>query len=305
MDVEPHLDGRHTLSDEALPGVYRNADREAARAQSRLFHLTAVVLVLAFVASVFGTFSLKASHVDWAALGSVIALGGGIAASDLLRRHNPNRRWYAWRALAESVKTLAWLYSVAGGDFGRDQMGDDAAEHELASRIAAIEAEYGDLTPPREHTGVVSDAMARLRRAPLDARRATYEVDRLSHQRDWYLRRAGQHEARRDVWAWASIALQTAAFGLAALRFFEVIDFDLVGIATTAAAAAVAWQRGHDHAGLAEAYKRTAQELSELVRTVGSAAGERAWAAFVANAEMAMSREHTSWWARRRQVQAS
>ena len=120
---------------------------------------------------------------------------------------------------------------------------------------------------------------------------------------DWYRRRGDQHAARQDVWTWTSIGLQVAAFALAAARFVEVIDVDLVGIATTAAAGAVAWQRGHDHAGVAEAYKRTAQELGEIWKAIATATTEPAWAAYVANAEIAMSREHTSWWARRRKLQ--
>jgi len=273
-------------------------------AHARLFRLTAAVLVLAVVAAVFGVSSLKADHLEWAAFGSVVALGGGIAVSDVLRRRNPNRYWYAWRALAESVKTLAWLYSVAGGDFGKDDIADADARSELVSRIASIEAEYEDLQlPRREDAEVVSDAMSQLRGAPLDARRAAYDTERLRDQLAWYRRRGDQHAAQRDVWTWMSIGLQVSAFVLAGLRFFEVIGVDLVGIATTAAAGAVAWQRGHDHAGVTEAYGRTAQELLEISRTIAAASTEREWANFVANAEMAMSREHTSWWARRQRAQ--
>jgi hypothetical protein len=292
------------LEEDAFPNVYRTADQAAARAQARLYRLTAALLVFALVASVFGSVSLKSDHIDWAAVGSLLALVASITVSEILRRGNPNRRWYGLRALAESVKSLTWLYSVGGGDFGRATLNDAQANREIGERLRALLSEYYDILQESDQE-ITTAKMAELRGSSLAKRRETYRRERLEDQLAWYRRRAGEHSRQRDFWVWAAIGLQLVAFAVAALRLVELIDINLVGIATTAATGAVAWQRGHDHAGVAEAYARTAQELKSVSESIDDATSELEWADFVASAESAMSREHTSWWARRRHFRPS
>jgi hypothetical protein len=287
------------LDYDAFPSIYKTADEAAASAQARLYRLTAALLLLALAASAFGAVSLKSDHLNWAAVGSLLALAASIAISETLRRANPNRRWYGLRALAESVKSLAWLYSVGGGDFGCSMLTEEQATAEIRGRLGALEAEYSDILQVGGQESTTAK-MAALRGSSLADRRAAYRRERLEDQLAWYRRRAGEHSHQRDLWVWAAIGLQVVAFAVAALRLLEVIDVDLVGVATTAAAGAVAWQRGHDHAGVAEAYARTEHELISVSATIDGATSELAWADFVASAESAMSREHTSWWARRR-----
>ena len=64
----------------------------------------------------------------------------------------------------------------------------------------------------------------------------------------------------------------------------------------------IAWERGRDHAGVAAAYARTVAELEAVSAGAGAAGTTELWPAYVADAETAMSREHTSWIARRRRV---
>ena len=74
---------------------------------------------------------------------------------------------------------------------------------------------------------------------------------------------------------------------------------DGLGIVATLLAAAVAWTNAKQHTTLAESYAVAADDLTDVGRALALQTSEDAWAEFVANAESAMSREHTVWRARR------
>jgi len=291
------------LTDDDLPTLFKAADREAEKAQRRLVVLTAALLALAVVSAIFGSFSIEHAGKDWAAVGSLVSLAGGLGASYLLSQWNPNKHWYDFRALAESSKSLTWLYAVGGGDFGIDARSEQEARTDFLGRLGDLRQQLAPDTPAVTSDPVaITDRMRQLRSTTLDERRDAYRSGRLHQQLTWYRGRAGEHSRARTFWGWLTFALQSAGFSFAFLRLFEILHVDLVGIATTAAVSAAAWLRSHDHAGVAEAYSQTTLELGEIEPTVNDPATEAEWATWVASAETAMSREHTSWRARRRRL---
>lgn len=291
------------MTDEGLPTLFSAADQEAGKAQSQLFRLTAALLIGAIAAAIFGSFSVEHAGIDYAALGSLIALGGGLVVTYLQSQWNPNRRWYDFRALAESSKSLGWLYAVGGGDFELGTRSEEEMRGDFVDRLRKLRKQLAPHTPALEADPVaVTEAMTTSRAASLDERRDNYRTDRLNEQLHWYRRRSNDHSRSARYWVGLTFGLQGAGFLFASLRLFEVVNADLVGIATTAAVSAAAWLRSHDHAGIAEAYRQTAFELSEVEASIGDPKTEAEWATWVANSETAMSREHTSWLARRRRV---
>jgi hypothetical protein len=255
------------------------------------------------MAAVFGVFSIEHKAHEFAALGSIVFLALGFAATVILAIVNPNRDWYDLRALAESTKSLSWLFAVGGGDFEKGKRREPAISEDFAQRSGELRDRLGKgLKTEGDAPVAITSAMQELRAKALAVRRQAYLKDRLADQKTWYTNRARTHSHARTGWVLASGALQVTGFTLALLRFFEVVHIDLVGIATTAAVAAAAWLRANDHSGVAEAYRQTAYELGEIEATIDDAADEAEWATWVASAETALSREHTSWSARRRIV---
>jgi hypothetical protein len=254
-------------------------------------------------AAIFGSFSIEHAGLDLAAVGSLVGLAGGLTATYLLGQWNPNRHWYDFRALAESSKSLSWLYAVGGGDFEIGARSEEEARSDFVGRLRKLREQLAPHVPALESDPVaITDSMVRSRAASLDERRSAYRENRLAQQLHWYRRRSSDHVRSARFWGRVTILLQSAGFLFAFLRLFEVVSVDLIGIATTAAVSAAAWLRSHDHAGIAEAYRQTAFELSEIEATIGDPATEAEWATWAANTETAMSREHTSWRARRRHV---
>lgn len=89
------------------------------------------------------------------------------------------------------------------------------------------------------------------------------------------------------------------AIGLvcAVLKVVQLVDIDLAGVAGALAAAGVAWLQTRQHHQLASAYAVAAQELADIASRAHWPETEAEWAHFVDEAEEAISREHTLWWA--------
>ena len=289
------------LDEDSLPTLFRDADRGARDAEQRLLFLTAVLLIGSVVAATFGVLSFEHGGHEYAAAGSLVGLGIGLIATLVLAITNPTKRWYDLRALAESVKSLSLLYAVAGGDFGHGKRTDHDARADFATRLAELREQFGKrLKSPSDAPSAITDGMTSLRGQPLATRRSTYLERRLREQKAWYTRRSNDHARSRTRWLIISGASQAAGLVFAALRLWEVVHVDLAVVAATVAVAAAAWLRTNDHAGIAEAYVQTAHELGEIEATIGDPEDEDEWAAWVGSAETSMSREHTSWLARRR-----
>jgi hypothetical protein len=289
------------MTDNDLPSLFQVPDGGATTAQKRLYHLTALLLIFGTAAAVFGAIEIESSGVDWAALGSLVTLAGGLAISAFLERKNPNGTWYQRRALAESAKSLAWMYSVGGSDFRVD---DQDADGRYEDQMKALKADFASALKGLAEVAdeFTTRAMLAVRAGSPAERRDNYRDDRIEDQIGYYGRRAEEHRTSRNMWTAIQIGALVAAVALALLRFLDVIHDDFVGIATTVSASALAWLRAHDYAGLAEAYDRTHHELTLIRDDIGQPKDEAQWAEYVANAELAMSREHTSWIARRRRI---
>jgi SMODS and SLOG-associating 2TM effector domain 3/SMODS and SLOG-associating 2TM effector domain 1 len=299
--VSAPLDIVATLDEASLPTLFSDADRGARQAQGRLLRLTSVLLAASIFAAIFGVLSLEHDGRDYAAAGSLVGLGVGLLATVALALDNPKKRWYDLRALAESVKSLGTLYAVAGGDFGYGKQTNQEAREDFATRLAELREQFGsELKSLSTAPAAITEEMMSLRAQSLANRRAAYLSGRLRDQKGWYTLRSQDHSRAGKRWLLLTGAAQATGFVFAALRLFEVVHVDLGGIAATVAVAAAAWLRTNDHSGVAEAYRQTAHELSEIEATIREPGDEAEWATWVGSAETAMSREHTSWLARRR-----
>lgn len=288
------------LSDKTLPALHRDADAASLRAQREFFLATAATLCCSVLAAVFGSLDE-----DWAGYFAALAFIGALAGSYVLLKTNPERAWYDGRAVAESVKTLAWQYSVGGGDFPRTAAGPGASEERATDQrfidaLGAVRRGLRDVAPiPQGPVEQLTPAMRDLRAASLDERRAEYMSGRIQNQCRWYAEKARLNARRRVQWGGLSALLQTVGLLGALGKGAGLIEFDLLGIAAAAALAAAGWLRAKDHAELARAYAVAASELGDVRVSLEAATTELEWATAVRDAESAISREHTRWAARR------
>jgi hypothetical protein len=214
-----------------------------------------------------------------------------------LIRFQPERDWYAGRAIAESTKTLAWRFAVQGEPFG-PSLSDAESGDLLRTRVVEALKRGKDRINVGLGDAVVTKSMLALRRSPLPIRRDAYIRHRTEDQRRWYSSNAKKNEVRATWWRYALLAGELFAVAAAAIAFGRDEHIDFAGIVAAFVAGGAAWLAIKQHSQLTSAYRVAAGELAfqaDVLRGVPAAD----WPQAVADAEEAISREHTMWLATR------
>ncbi|WP_344650144.1 DUF4231 domain-containing protein [Cryptosporangium japonicum] len=286
------------LTDDQLPGLFRAADRASMAGQRYTLWWNQLRLGGAVVAAVGGAFSFMAGRFDlWGFVGLAGFLAALVAELVMLAQR-PEQEWYTGRAIAESAKTLAWKYAVRGAPFD-DTLPDKDARLLLAERLREVTAKaQGRVTVPTGPHAFVTEAMLALREQDLPTRRAIYLRNRVDDQRAWYERKAEANRRRAVWWQLSLVAGEIAAILIAAGRAFGIWEADWSGIMAALVAAGAAWLVLKQHSSLATAYAVTTNELGLAAEQLSTASDDD-WSQAVADAEEAISREHTMWLASR------
>ncbi|MED7823204.1 DUF4231 domain-containing protein [Streptomyces chiangmaiensis] len=288
-----------TIGDADLPPLYLDSDRRALARQSesiRAVRTQLVVLLLATAAAALAE-HLR-SHIASACAAVLYALTTVIGVHTSRRRARAH--WQAHRAVAETLKSLAWQYMVHGGPFH--------------SRVANPEALFADRLEERLRelrkmgwqdsrggtdtmgAGQITPRMRAVRAKSFEARRDIYLRDRVLEQLIWYGNRASRAHRASVRWSSVTAALTSLALLAATLRAFGVIgSWDFAGLLSAGAAAGVAWQEVRRHRPLTYAHSLIEQDLDTLRVAMGTTVTEEGWAEAVAEAERLVSPQHTDW----------
>jgi len=285
------------LIDDDLPGFYKDASKASAKGQTSYLRFSRARFAAAICAAVGGAFAVSSENLDWFAL---VALSGFIVAliADIyLAIAQPERDWYAGRALAESTKTLAWRYSVRGAPFA-EEIPEDELRALLRSRFRQVSERGRDRITILSEKPVVTKKMESLRDATFAQRKEVYIRDRTLKQRIWYTEKAECNSRRAKFWRLTLITGEVIATVLASLRLRGDVNFDFAGILAAGVTASAAWLALKQHSQLASAYRIAARELAIQEDALQDTTEEN-WPQAVADAEEAISREHTMWLASR------
>jgi len=289
-----------TLKDDQLSAVYVSSDAVSGRGQKRTALAVKTELAGLIVAGVAGITSIRvgAGQFDILAAVSALAFAVALISTAVRASKKPEGDWYAGRAAAESVRTMAWRFATGGNPFPLATPDIDAPTLFL-SRLAQIlralpDTDMGSV-PLEAHE--ITKEMKDVRAAHVETRKEVYRRDRIEDQLRWYQKRAGTHRKSARRWLTVTIAASALGFVAAGLKFFNVIDFDMLGVFGSIASAAIAWNQLNQHRTMVSAYTVTARELS-IIRDRIDGIPEAEWPQFVSDSEDAISREHTLWLAR-------
>jgi hypothetical protein len=226
-----------------------------------------------------------------------------ISAAILLVRSisKPEQHWYKARALAESVKTLAWRYSMGAHPFDRTTAAENRQElKENLLRLLKLNPELVERLPgDAAADDQVTAEMDRLRGLPLAERQDYYEKHRVQEQRRWYRDKSATNKKIARRWLIASVVAYLLAIGLSLARIawpaWEIWPIEpLIVIASSI----VGWVQIKRLNELAASYGVTAQEIGMINITLAEDTSVKTFSDFVNDAEGAFSREHTFWLAR-------
>lgn len=277
-----------------LPGVYKAAGELSKKGQDRFRALTFASLVLLVVASAVGLIETRTG--GWLA---AAAFAVALLLTSLWVFRSAERDWYDGRAAAESVKSVSWKFVVGGEPY---EAGVPDAEKRYRAALSAVIDELRGLgSPLRAPTSApTSQVLHDVRALPLDERQAIYGEQRIENQRGWYAGRAEDHRHSARAWQGAMLIAEAVGLVAAVLKATGVVDVDLLSPLAAFAAGAAAWVNAIDYVSTARAYEVASFELEAIGNGVAAVTQETDWATFVADAEQAMSREHTMWLARRK-----
>ncbi len=292
------------ITDDDLPAIFRAADNASLQAQRRYLILLGVVLSLLVAASLVGAISTaKPDLSSLLAASNAALLFSSVLLTGVIRTRKPEREWLGGRAIAESVKSLAWRYMSGAEPFARG-LGAATVDQKFAESLSAILDQRRNLS--WEPGGALSaqpqitDEMRQVRAFSLDDRKDLYVRYRINDQIQWYSSRAEANKRLQEKWFSAVIGVQLLAFLIALFSIFDTaFPLNLTSVLTSLAAAFLAWMQVKHHQELSQSYGIEAHELGIISSQVLHKNTEGEFSSFVADAESAMSREHTLWTARR------
>ena len=277
-----------------LPGLHDAADRASQSAQRRYLALIRINLIALITGSLAAILAPTEDSFGRTIAGlGAIALFTALGTTFIIQNKSYERTWYGGRAVAESVKTLAWRYMTRAEPFT-----DDA----FLDRLKEILAHGATLNVKVSGTGAdqITKRMRDMRDSSLETRRELYARCRIADQRDWYAGKATANErAENKFFVAMLLADGLAVIAAVAHIIWPMFVVNPTGMFATIAAAVLAWLQVRRHQELAQSYAIAAQELAIIHGKAEHIESEEELATFVADAENAISREHTLWVARR------
>ena len=297
----------HEFADQNLPALHNAASKASITAQERYIALFGLNLLLLSLGAIVTGVSLQSNSMraTFAMIAGIsFTLSLIVAAALGTKRYE--KSWYGGRAIAESVKTLAWKYMTGAEPYEIFLSARDADERFGMDVSAVLEQRRhlsGALHGELSNSPQITAEMRFIRQLNTDERKAVYVTARIENQRHWYAERATTNQ--RNEWWW--FCLIVAAQALAAASAFILVRWPstplrLTGVFATLAAGSIAWLQVKRHQELAQSYNLAAQELGLIAATAEHVKTDEDLSRFVSNAESAVSREHTMWVARRDQT---
>jgi hypothetical protein len=215
-----------------------------------------------------------------------------------------DRKWFTYRAVAESMKTLSWQFAMGTGEFPLES---NSADSDFRERLGDVER--GSSFPPFPSTvpGIsgptIPHSMLELRSRPWTERRTIYVSDRVDDQIKWYLKAGKRNSSLSTRYSWLVLALQIAgvviAFAILTQRASAELGIVAVALIAVLIPSFIAWTQVKQYSELVEPYLATHAELKELREKIIGATTELAFLEEVDQTELAISREHTTWLAKR------
>jgi hypothetical protein len=232
-----------------------------------------------------------------------IALSMGLVFTIVLEMRKFDRLWFNSRTIAETVKKETWLFMMRVRPYDQP-VSDEENETNFIDTLREVAGSAPTVIPElsayHEENTQITDRMRETRKANVLERLKIYAEDRLQDQQRWYARKAKfnlRQASNYTILMWVFQAF-TVVFALLNV-LVPALSFNLIGIATTTAAAILLWSNTKGYSELYQSYGFIAQELCFYEDKTRYITTENQLSEFVLDVERTMSQERTVWSARR------
>ena len=291
------------VKDTDFPESFQDADAESKEAQKTYVGVFTFLLI-ATAAGAVGTW-VSTDFEPYRMTGSILAAVMLVVAFALtvdLSSKNYEQRWYAGRAIAESIKSRTWSYMMRG-----ERYPSGISEIELDRRfvldLGDILKEKGPLVLSKASTSSapeVSKTMRLVRSMSVSDRLQTYVECRVRDQQSWYKAKArGSSENQGRLFLLIQVT-QVLSFLIVGYSLYQrQVTSGSVGVLAAGIASVLAWLQMRKYQETAQSYSIAHLELNLIEALSSSVSDDASLAQFVQDAENAISREHTLWVAKR------
>jgi len=287
------------MRQENYPAIYRSADENSNETQNKYINGTKGYLIVILIGTTLGTYR---SVSEIAAFFAAFVFIVGIILAIVLHNKQYERKWYNCRAVAESMKTSTWRFTMRANPY--DDLDEANAKSKFRELIKAIlneqinNSEY--LTIKYGDSEQITNEMNRIRSMELLERMDYYRNNRIDEQRSWYAKKAKANQDAGNLWFKIMIALHIIAIVFVLLSVSSISwSYWPSEIFIVAGTSAITWMKVRKYNELAAAYGLTAHEISTIRGELELVKTEEDFSQFVNNSENAFSREHTQWLARK------
>ncbi len=289
-----------------LPDSYSSYDASAIIAQRSHFKLILFELGSAVIISILSLIIAISQQDTISRIGFLIIFFLfliGIIRQLIAMKKQFERKWFAFRAVAESIKSLAWQYAMACGDFS--ELNHDASKLFLRRIERAKEIFQINPDPETISCELLNDlkqSMVEMREIEWQNKRKIYIKERLEDQIKWYTNKAKVNKKRSELYDWIIVILQIVGIAISLVFLYirpMVNGAPALSLTVTLIVSIIGWSRSKQHAELVEPYQNAARELNDIRQEIELAGGEADFLRLVEESEQAISREHTMWLAKR------
>jgi hypothetical protein len=298
-----NMSAANKITYDEFPALYRASDKASITAQKQFARLTAAYMLLMILAAIVGSVALSSPSGKMAlALTSAIFLTLSAFLRIAVRAMKVEQVWYDGRAVAESVKTMAWHYMTGADPYaiGLGPKADTLFITGLSSLLNERKTFAARLASKLSTNHQITDRMRVVRSWNTEERKNYYLSQRIDDQRRWYGEKTEANSKAADRFFAGMVISQAlgviAAFSIA---IWPESPIRATGIFTTLATSLLAWTQMRRNDQLAQSYGLATQELNLIHEEATQIRTDGELSAYVGNSENAISREHTMWMARR------
>lgn len=287
-----------STSDLEYPALYDSANTGSIKAQKRFLSTIRLEYLLLFLVSIASA-TRGLSGLNPLGITLLLVILAGLFVFKIVNKLDQD--WYRCRALAESVKTSTWRFSMRAHPF-EDTDSIEIPKANFRNLLKEILQANRHIAANLETAASeqVTSSMIAVRKLSLEERMAYYVKNRVDSQRSWYSKKSKANKNALSFWIVTTIALYIiAAIVLNAEQLglpVATLAFDPMIVLVTSV---LGWLQMKRHGELMASYNLTAHEIGIIKGNSESVKTEEELSDFINEAELAFSREHTQWVARR------
>lgn len=284
-----------------LPGLYHSADEASLTAQRNYLLGLKTYIFFLILASLVAYLSKDSANT---AIVSASLFLVSIGITIWLNVKKPEDIWYNGRAVAESVKTRAWRWMMKADPYDSTPESDLASKEfisdlkQILDQNRSLGEAIGEGASVREP---ITENMRAIRQLPYQQRATVYKKHRVDEQALWYWKKTKYNKKMAAIWFWVMIALHALAIFLLLFKIKTPTTKFPVEVVAVCASSVLGWLQTKKHNELSTSYALATQEISLIRGEASYVSSEESLSSFVIDSENAFSREHTQWFARKKE----